>query len=118
MKNTHFRYKDWSNGEFETPSEEVETMALRDEINTYLEELDENVLLMDGFDEALIGFAERINTPLIAIYDWNKMVEVLMTRDGMEYEEAVEYISYNCLGAWVGERTPLIMMFPFPHRDA
>ena len=105
----HFRYKDWTNG--------GTTMTLRDEINVYLSDLDESVLLMDGFDEAIIGFAERINTPLLAIYDWEKMVDILITRDGMEYEEAVEYISYNCMGAWVGERTPMIMLHPFPHRD-
>ena len=92
-------------------------MTLRDEINDHLIEMDESTMLMDGFDEALIGFAERINTPLLAVYDWNKMVDVLVERDGLEYEEAVEYISYNCAGAWVGDRTPMIL-YPFPHRDA
>jgi hypothetical protein len=38
------------------------------------------------------------------------MVGVLIERDGMEYEDAVEYISYNCMGAWVGERTPIIVV--------
>jgi len=38
------------------------------------------------------------------------MVDLLVFRDEMTYEEAVEYIEYNCLGAWVGERTPLIVM--------
>jgi hypothetical protein len=72
--------------------------------------MDESALLMDGFEEAFIGFTRRINEPLLAVYDWEKMVDVLVQRDGMDYDEAVEYIDYNCLGAWVGERTPLIVM--------
>jgi hypothetical protein len=40
------------------------------------------------------------------------MMDTLITRDGMEYEEAEEYIEYNCIGAWVGERTPIIVV-PF-----
>ena len=34
----------------------------------------------------------------------------LIERDGMDYEEATEYIDYNCLGAWIGEQTPIIVM--------
>jgi hypothetical protein len=33
-----------------------------------------------------------------------------MERDGMTSEEAMEYIDYNCVGAWVGENTPIIVM--------
>jgi hypothetical protein len=34
---------------------------------------------------------------------------VLMTRDGMDYDEASEYIDFNCVGAYVGEQTPIIV---------
>jgi hypothetical protein len=83
---------------------------LRTEINDYLEQMGENTLLMDGFDEALIGFSQRINEPFLAVYSWKKMMDVCMDRDKMTYEEAEEYISYNCIGAWVGEQTPIIVM--------
>lgn len=85
-------------------------MPTREQIESHLLEMDESALLMDGFEEAFIGFTRRINEPLLAVYDWKKMVDVLVQRDGMDYDEAVEYIDYNCLGAWVGERTPLIVM--------
>lgn len=85
-------------------------MPTREQIESHLLEMDESALLMDGFEEAFIGFTRRINEPLLAVYDWEKMVDVLVQRDGMDYDEAVEYIDYNCLGAWVGERTPLIVM--------
>jgi hypothetical protein len=37
------------------------------------------------------------------------MLQILVDRDGMDVEEADEYISYNCLGAWMGELTPVIL---------
>ena len=83
---------------------------LRKKINEALMERDESALLMDGFDEALIGFSQRINEPLLAVYSWEKMMDVCMSRDGMTDEEADEYISFNCISAWVGEQTPIIVM--------
>jgi hypothetical protein len=85
---------------------------LRKQINDFFIERDEDVLLMDGFDEAFIGYSQRINEPVLAVYSWEKMVDVCIKRDGMTYDEATEYIEYNCIGAWVGERTPIIVM-PF-----
>ncbi len=37
------------------------------------------------------------------------MVNVLMTRDGMTYEEAGEYIDFNIVGSWIGDTTPIIV---------
>lgn len=79
-------------------------------INKYLNEMEESVVLMDGFDEALIGLSQRINEPLLAVYSWEKMIDVCVVRDGMSHEEALEYIEYNCIGAWIGDQTPIIVM--------
>jgi hypothetical protein len=81
----------------------------REQIDEILKERDMSLLLMDGFDEACIGFTYRINEPETAVYSHELMVQILMDRDGMDYEEADEYISFNCAGAWVGERTPHIV---------
>ena len=32
-----------------------------------------------------------------------------MERDEMTYEEAYEFFSYNIIGAWVGEYTPVFI---------
>lgn len=85
-------------------------MPTREQIDALAEAIDEPLLLMDGFDSAFIGTSSRINEPTLTVYSWELMVGVLMERDGMEYEDAVEYISYNCMGAWVGERTPIIVV--------
>lgn len=84
------------------------TTMTRQDIQTALEEADMSLLLLDGFDGAFIGWTNRINEPDVACYDYNKMVTIL-TEQGMDYEEAVEYLDYNVLGAWVGDNTPFIV---------
>jgi hypothetical protein len=70
-----------------------------------LAEANPDALLADGFEEAYIGICYRFNLA-IAAYDYDKCIDVLMKRDGMSYEEAVEFFEFNTLGAWVGEGTP------------
>jgi len=65
-------------------------------------------LLADGFEEAYIGICRRFNT-VVAAYDYDKCINVLMNRDGMCYEEAEEFFEFNVLGAWVGEGTPVFI---------
>ena len=67
------------------------------------------MLKWDGFDSAVIGVGERNNTDSMIVYDYNKMVNVLMTRDGMTYKEAEEYIDFNIVGSWIGDTTPIIV---------
>ena len=81
----------------------------REMLNDYLNEIDTEILLMDGFDEAFIGTSQRINEPVLAVYSYDKLVDLLMTRDGMDDEQAMELVEYNCVGAWIGERTPIIV---------
>jgi hypothetical protein len=91
----------------------------RDEI----EEINPDALLCDGFDEAIIGMAERINLGPVVAYDVNKMIEILMktmepdeadldeaeTIEDLKYMMAYEYFEYNIKGAWLGEFTPVFI---------
>lgn len=72
-------------------------------------ETDQEMLLMDGFESAFIGLSKRCSQPILATYSFTKMLQVLIERDGMDVEEAAEYIEYNCTGAWMGELTPVIL---------
>jgi len=65
-------------------------------------------LMADGFEEALIGFGTRFNSP-VTIYDLSKCLNILVERDGMNEEEAQEYMDFNVLGAYVGEETPIFL---------
>ena len=72
-----------------------------------ISEINPDALLCDGFDEAIVGMAERINLGPVVAYDVDKMLEIMVKRDGMTYEEAMEYFDYNILGAWMGDNTPV-----------
>lgn len=76
--------------------------------NELVDEFD-GALLADGFEEALVGFGYRFSHP-VAIYDYNRCIEVLMNRDGMTDEEAIEFFDFNVSGAYVGESTPVFIM--------
>jgi len=68
----------------------------------------ERVVLADGFEEALIGYALRAGFDgAVAVYDQKRCLHILMERDGMTYEDAVEFFEFNVIGAWVGPKTPI-----------
>ena len=62
--------------------------------------------LMTGFDDCIIGLCTRFGMDTVVLYDRDKVLEKLVKREGMTYEEAVEFFEYNQIGAWVGEGTP------------
>jgi hypothetical protein len=66
-------------------------------------------LVCDGFDEAILGMAERINLGPVVAYDVEKILQIMVERDGMTYEEAQEFFDYNIIGAWMGEFTPIFI---------
>ena len=53
-------------------------------------ETDEEMLLMDGFEDAFIGFSKRCGQPTLATYSFLKMLQVLVDRDDMSFEEAFQ----------------------------
>ena len=66
---------------------------------------DTELLFADGFDDAIVGVSQQFNSLSVA-YNKNKCIEILMTRDKMSREEAMEYFEYNIVGAYVGQHTP------------
>jgi len=65
---------------------------------------DEQLTIADGFDEAVIGIdvvGERI------IYSVQKVIDILMERDGMDEQDAIDWYEYNMQSTYVGEHTPI-----------
>ena len=83
-----------------------------DEIADLLSDENPSALLADGFEDAFVGVARRCGQPTLAVYDYDKGLEVLMQRDGMTYVDAVEWMGFNVLGAWAGENTPVWIETP------
>jgi len=86
-------------------------------------EYNEEALLCDGYDEAIIGVAERINLGPVVAYDVEKIIEILMkdmevdeseleegqSIESAKYQMAYEYFEFNIKGAWMGEFTPVFI---------
>lgn len=72
-------------------------------------EINPDALLCDGFNEAIIGMAERINLGPVVAYDVQKIIEIMVERDGMTYEEAYEFYDFNIVGSWMGDFTPVFI---------
>lgn len=64
---------------------------------------DEEFLIADGFNEAVIGIDGR-NMSLI--YSISKCIDILVA-EGLSTQDALEYFEYNVRGSYVGERTPV-----------
>jgi hypothetical protein len=75
-----------------------------------LAKLNPDAMIADGFDEAVIGLGSQYPNQPVAIYDFMKCVEVLLQKNNWSYEEAVEWMDYNVICAYVGEGTPIFML--------
>lgn len=64
---------------------------------------DEDILIADGLDEAVIGFE---SSSMRLIYSVRKCLDIFISQ-GMDEVEAQEYFSFNVEGAYVGEQTPI-----------
>lgn len=73
-----------------------------------LSEINEDAIVYDGIEDALVGWVERFGQPPIAIYDFDATIQCLM-KQGMDEEDAMEWYSYNTLGSWVGDTTPCFL---------
>ena len=81
-------------------------MSKRNELKEQLLEMGlEEVVVMEGYDDCVIGVLERFGTEPVILYDRDRVIDKLMA-DGLTPEEAVEFYEYNQLGSWVGDRTP------------
>lgn len=66
----------------------------------------EDVIIYENpsYDDAFIG----VTNDNRAVYDYDKMVEWLIEKEGMDYDEAVDFISYND-SFYYGKGYPIIL---------
>jgi hypothetical protein len=65
-------------------------------------EVNPDAVLWDGLDDCIIG----IDVDNVAVYDIYKMELEIMKLQDCSFEEAVEWVEYNILTAYVGDWTP------------
>ena len=77
-------------------------------------EVNPDAILWDDLDEAIIG----IDVDNVAVYDIHKMELEIMRLHECTFEEAVDWVEYNILTAYVGEWTPKhIWIMPEDERE-
>jgi hypothetical protein len=91
------------------------------DVTELIENLGDEAVLMDGFDDCIIGVLERFGMDSIVLYDKQKVIEKLMKESSapdelgdLAMEQALEYYEYNMLGSWIGERTPGFVIVTLP----
>lgn len=68
----------------------------------------EDLVIFNDLDEAFIGVGFILARPIVC-YSKDKIISILMERDGMTYETALEFFEFNIAGTYAGEHTPLIL---------
>jgi len=70
---------------------------------------DNEILKIDGFDDAVIGYHEQSNR---IIYSVKKVIDIVFNEmqnaDDFTLEDAFEHFAFNIESAWVGEFTPIL----------
>lgn len=72
-----------------------------------LEETYHELMFADGYDDAIVGVANRCGT-YVVVYNYEKVIEILS--QDMDREDAVEFFDFNVAGANMGEMTPVFML--------
>jgi len=76
-----------------------------DEVLEMMEEENPEACYPTDLKEAIIGVVRRKGMESQILLDQDKCVEILMARDKMSYEDAVEYLEFNTYNAFIGEKS-------------
>jgi hypothetical protein len=66
-------------------------------------------LFADGWDDAIVGLATQYTRAPLVVYDVEVIIATLIERDGMDLDDAWDYLAHNIAGAWMGDGTPLFL---------
>jgi hypothetical protein len=67
------------------------------------------MLTADGLDEAIIGTVSSYGQEDSVLYSLQKIIDILVERDGMTPEEALEFYNFNIIGSYVGPGMPTFL---------
>ena len=70
----------------------------------------DNLMIMDGYNECIVGVVERFDQEPIVCYDKEKVL-LKLEEQGIDRVEAEEFFYYNQIGAWLGDATPCFLSF-------
>ena len=65
----------------------------------------DEMLFADGYDDAIIGYTDAG----VAVYSIESIIMIMVTKEDMTHEDALDHFYYNVSGAYVGEYTPIFV---------
>jgi len=73
-------------------------------------ELNPEAMMADGFDDAIMGMCIQFGAEPLVAYNYEKCLEILIERDRITRTEAIDFMEFNVMGAYVGLNTPVFIM--------
>jgi hypothetical protein len=80
-------------------------MLLRETIAEH----NEDAILFDEFESAIVGLVETFGKPTVVCYDKEKCIKLIQKSTGGKREEAEEYFEFNVIGSYLGDSTPVFL---------
>ena len=72
----------------------------------HIVKINPEALFADGYDRAIKGIGFRDDIPVV-LYSSPLCIQQLMEDNEWNEEESLDWFSFNTLGAYVGENTPM-----------
>ena len=79
------------------------------DIRELLAHSNEEAVLLDGFDEAIVGVSHSFGKDSVVAYSIAEIIKIMIERDGMTYEDAMEFFEFNILGAHFSDHNPVFI---------
>ena len=73
------------------------------------EQANQEITLLDGFDVAILGYAERFGMSTSVCYDRDTVIDIITKTRGVTREMAEEHFTINIVGAHFGDTTPVFV---------
>jgi len=73
----------------------------------------EGSVILTGLDDAILGIVEEFGNEPRVLYSKEKIINILVEKEGMSESEALEYYDFNILGMYVSDQNPVFLTTDF-----
>ena len=79
------------------------------EIRAEVAEYNDEAILLEGFDEAIVGVVEVFGRAPVVCYDRGRCLEIIEETCGGNSQKAEEHLAFNIIGNALGDNTPVFL---------
>lgn len=90
-----------------TLREQCRRVSYQEKLKDTIADLNPDAMFIDDMDDALVGYAVQWGSPALAVYDAERIIEILSKDMGLE--DASEFFALKIECAYVGQGTPMIL---------